>query len=80
MVYYINSYNVLVMYGVIEKGIFDGFISFFLWVVFFKFCDVVIGGKVINLYDFENDIIRLFNEFRVYFVFNCMVKDCLRLL
>jgi len=79
MAYYINSYNALAMYGVIEKGIPDGFTSFFSRAAFFKFRDVVIGGKVTNLYDFENDVIRPLNEPRADFALNCMVKDCPRL-
>ena len=79
MAYYINSYNALAMYGVIERGIPDGFTSFFSRAAFFKFRDVVIGGKVTNLYDFENDVIRPLNEPRAHFALNCMVKDCPRL-
>ena len=79
MSYHINSYNALAMYGVIEKGIPDGFTSFFSRAAFFKFRDVVIGGKVTNLYDYENDVIRPLNEPRVHFALNCMVKDCPRL-
>ncbi|MBU2976837.1 DUF1223 domain-containing protein [Alteromonas sp. C1M14] len=79
MAYYINSYNALAMYGVIEEGIPDGFTSFFSRAGFFKFRDVVIGGKTTNLYDYENDIIRPLNEPRVHFALNCMVKDCPRL-
>ncbi len=79
MSYHINSYNALAMFGVIEKGIPDGFTSFFSRAAFFKFRDVVIGGKVTNLYDYENDVIRPLNEPRVHFALNCMVKDCPRL-
>ena len=79
MSYHINSYNALAMYGVIEKGIPDGFTSFFSRAAFFKFRDVVIGGKVTNLYDYENDVIRPLNEPRAHFALNCMVKDCPRL-
>lgn len=79
MSYHINSYNALAMFGVIEKGIPDGFTSFFSRAAFFKFRDVVIGGKVTNLYDYENDVIRRLNEPRAHFALNCMVKDCPRL-
>ena len=79
MAYHINSYNALAMYGVIEKGIPNGFTSFFSRAAFFKFRDVVIGGKVTNLYDYENDVIRPLNEPRAHFALNCMVKDCPRL-
>lgn len=79
MSYHINSYNALAMFGVIEKGIPDGFTSFFSRAAFFKFRDVVIGGKVTNLYDYENDVIRPLNEPTAHFALNCMVKDCPRL-
>ena len=79
MSYHINSYNALAMFGVIEKGIPVGFTSFFSRAAFFKFRDVVIGGKVTNLYDYENDVIRPLNEPRAHFALNCMVKDCPRL-
>ena len=79
MSYHINSYNALAMFGVIEKGIPGGFTSFFSRAAFFKFRDVVIGGKVTNLYDYENDVIRRLNEPRAHFALNCMVKDCPRL-
>lgn len=79
LAYHINSYNALAMFGVIERGIPDGFTSFFSRASFFKFRDVVIGGDVTNLYDYENDVIRPLNEPRVHFALNCMVKDCPRL-
>ena len=79
MAYHINTYNALAMHGVIEEGIPNGFTNFFSRAAFFKFRDVVIGGRVTNLYDYENDIIRPLGEPRVHFVLNCMVKDCPRL-
>jgi hypothetical protein len=79
LAFYINTYNALAMYGVIERGIPDGFTNFFSRASFFKLRDVVIGGEVTNLYDFENDVIRPFDEPRVHFALNCMVKDCPRL-
>lgn len=79
MAYHINAYNALAMYGVIEEGIPNGFTNFFSRAGFFKFRDVVIGGKVTNLYDYENEVIRPLNEPRAHFALNCMVKDCPRL-
>ena len=79
LAFYINTYNALAMYGVIERGIPDGFTNFFSRASFFKLRDVVIGGEVTNLYDFENDVIRPLDEPRVHFALNCMVKDCPRL-
>ncbi|MBO1256048.1 DUF547 domain-containing protein [Alteromonas sp. 5E99-2] len=79
MAYYINAYNALAMYGVIDRGIPDGFTSFIKRAKFFKFRDVVIGGEETNLYDFENDVVRPLGEPRAHFALNCMVKDCPRL-
>jgi len=79
MAFHINSYNALAMYGVIERDIPDGFTNFFSRASFFKFRDVIIGGKTTNLYDYENDVIRPLNEPRAHFALNCMVKDCPRL-
>ncbi|MEM1154740.1 MAG: DUF547 domain-containing protein [Pseudomonadota bacterium] len=79
MAYHINTYNALAMYGVIDRGIPDGFTSFFKRASFFRFRDVVIAGETTNLYDYENKVIRPLDEPRSHFALNCMVKDCPRL-
>ncbi len=77
--YHINTYNALAMHGVIVEEVKDGFNSFFKRAAFFKFHDVIIGGKSTSLSDYENKVIRKFNEPRVHFALNCMVRDCPRL-
>ena len=79
LAYHINSYNVLAMHGVIEEGIPKAFNSFFKRAGFFRFRKVRLDGDTTNLYDYENKVIRKFNEPRIHFALNCMVKDCPRL-
>jgi hypothetical protein len=77
--YHINAYNALAMQGVLERGIPDGFTSFFSRASFFRLRGVVIGGEKTNLYTYENQVIRRLHEPRTHFTLNCMVKDCPRL-
>lgn len=79
LTYHINTYNALAMRGVIEKNITDGFNSFFKRARFFRFYQIIIGGKATSLHDYENSVIRPLGEPRVHFALNCMVKDCPRL-
>lgn len=79
LAYHINAYNALAMYGVIDRGIPDGFNSFFKRASFFKFRKIVIGNKKTSLYDYENKVIRPLGDPRVHFALNCMVRDCPRL-
>ena len=76
--YHLNAYNALAMWGVIERDIPGDFDSFFKRLRFFKLRTIIVGNKPSSLYDYENDI-RAFNEPRVHFALNCMVKDCPRL-
>lgn len=78
LAYYINAYNALAMYGVVDAGIPTSLgglnkITFF-WLRTFK-----IGGKSLSLYKFENDVIRPIGDPRIHFALNCMVVDCPRL-
>ena len=79
LAYHINTYNALAMYGVIEEGIPKAFNSFFKRAGFFRFRKVTLDGDTTNLYDYENKVIRKFDEPRIHFALNCMVKDCPRL-
>jgi hypothetical protein len=76
--FYINAYNALAMYGVVQKGIpssLDGLRKF----TFFYLQNFTIGGKFMSLYALENDIIRPMGEERIHFALNCMVVGCPRL-
>ena len=76
--YYINAYNALAMYGVVDAGIpdsLDGLRKF----TFFYLRTFKIGGGSMSLYSFENEVIRPVGEERVHFALNCMVFSCPRL-
>ncbi len=79
MAYYINSYNALAMFGVINQNIPQNFSSFSDKAKFFKFTEYIIGRRPISLYDYENKIIRPLGDPRVHFALNCMVISCPRL-
>ena len=71
----VNAYNALSMYNVIASGIpasHNGFAK----VKFFVLRKFDIGGNVMSLYDFENNIIRKLNEPRVHFALNCSAVSC----
>lgn len=78
LAYYINAYNALAMYGVVDAGVPSNLggmrkITFF-WLRTFK-----IGATSISLYNFENDVIRPLGDPRIHFALNCMVVGCPRL-
>src|SRR5215813_1376809 len=78
LAFYINAYNALAMYGVVQAGVpesLGGLTKF----TFFYLRTFTIGGKSISLYKFENDVIRSLGEERVHFALNCMVVSCPRL-
>lgn len=79
LAYYLNSYNALAMYGVIERGIPKDFDSFFKRLAFFKNLEYRIGGREISLYDYENGTIRTLGDPRVHVALNCMSVGCPRL-
>src|SRR5215471_8884574 len=71
LAFYINAYNALAMYGVVQAGVpesLGGLTKF----TFFYLRTFTIGGKSISLYKFENDVIRPLGEERVHFALNCM--------
>jgi hypothetical protein len=76
--YLINAYNALAMWNVLQAGIPER-LSLLGRVGFFKATRLVVGGRPISLYDFENDVIRPLGEERVHFALNCMVVSCPRL-
>lgn len=73
--HHVNAYNALAMYNVITSGRRPESLAKFF--VFQRF-DVG-GGRVMNLYDYENKMIRRLDEPRIHFVLNCMVVSCPRL-
>jgi len=76
--YYINAYNALAMFGVLQLGTpssLGGLTKF----TFFYLRKFNVGGNAISLYDLENRIIRPIGDERVHFALNCMVVSCPRL-
>ena len=75
LAHYINSYNALSMYNVIDSGIPQTHAGLNK-LKFFVLKKFSIGGKPMSLYAYENDIIRKLNEPRVHFALNCSAVSC----
>src|SRR5262249_22086562 len=78
LAFYINAYNALAMYGVVQAGVpesLGGLTKF----VFFYLRKFTIGGKPISLSKFEDDVIRPLGDERIHFALNCMVVSCPKL-
>lgn len=76
--HYINAYNALSMYNIIDSDIPES-LSGLSKVKFFYFKKFIIDGEEMSLYHYENEIIRKQGEERVHFALNCMSKGCPRL-
>ncbi|MGE0315724.1 MAG: DUF547 domain-containing protein [Lautropia sp.] len=75
LAHYINSYNALSMYNVIEAGI-PATHAGLAKVRFFVLRKLLIGGERRSLYSYENDVIRPLNEPRIHFALNCSAVSC----
>ena len=75
LAHYINSYNALSMYNVLESGIPKTHAGS-AKIRFFYLRKLLIGGKQMSLYDYENDVIRVLKEPRVHFALNCSALGC----
>lgn len=78
LAYYLNSYNALSMYNIIDSEIPES-LSGLKKVKFFYFKKFIIAGEEMSLYAYENDVIRKMQDERVHFALNCMSKGCPRL-
>ncbi|MDE2069231.1 MAG: DUF547 domain-containing protein [Bradyrhizobium sp.] len=78
LAYYIDAYNALAMYGVLDAGVPEQF-GWLGRLRFFYLRKFVVGGRSISLYSLENDIIRPMGDPRVHFALNCMSVSCPRL-
>lgn len=78
LAYYLNAYNALAMYGVLDAGVPKRF-GWFGRIRFFLLRKFTMGGRAISLYRLENSIIRPIGDPRVHFVLNCMSVSCPRL-
>jgi hypothetical protein len=79
LAHYINAYNALAMYGVIQKNFPEDFDGLTHRAKFFLLTKYVVGGERISLQKLENEVIRPLGEPRIHFALNCMVKSCPRL-
>jgi len=78
LAYYLNAYNALAMYGVLDAGVPKRF-GWFGRIRFFVLRKFTIGGRAISLYRLENSVIRPLGDPRVHFALNCMSVSCPRL-
>jgi len=76
LAYYINAYNALTMFNVINrlpamKSVMDDKNDFFY------FTEFTLDGTPVSLYNLENELIRpTFNEPRIHFALNCASVGC----
>ncbi len=78
LAFYMNSYNALSMYNVIDSEIPET-LAGARKVGFFYFKKMIIGGEKMSLYSYENDIIRKMGNEKIHFALNCMAAGCPRL-
>ncbi len=82
--YWINTYNTLVLHGVLEywplESVRDVQISFISRIVprkgFFYDRKVIVGGRETNLYRLEKEVLRNQKDPRLHFAFNCASSSC----
>ena len=79
LAYLINAYNALSMFNVIESGI-PATHAGLNKLVFFVQRKMIVGGRALSLYAFENDVIRPLARARgqpeVHFALNCSARSC----
>lgn len=78
LAYYVNAYNALAMFNVIDSG-FPRSLSWLYKMWFFAIKRFSVGGERMSLYALENDVIRPIGDARVHFALNCMSVSCPRL-
>jgi hypothetical protein len=78
LAYYLNAYNALARYGVLDAGVPKRF-GWFGRIRFFVLRKFTMGGRAISLYSLENSVIRPIGDPRVHFALNCMSVSCPRL-
>jgi hypothetical protein len=73
LAFYINSYNVFAI-----KGVLEGHSPITLWGRhrYFKTVTFKVGGKTVNLHQLEHNIIRPLGDPRIHFALACGAKGC----
>ena len=79
LAFYLNAYNALAMYGVLDAGVPKRF-GWLGRIRFFVLRKFTMGGRTISLYSLENSVIRALGDPSVHFALNCMSVSCPRLL
>jgi len=77
LAYWINSYNALVIKGILDGGSPS---TFFGRKSFFKGDDYELAGMSINLNDLERKVIIPIGEPRIHFAINCASSSCPKLI
>lgn len=78
LAYWLNAYNALAMYSVIDYGLPERF-GRLGKIRFFYLRKMQLGGERMSLYKLENEIVRPYGDARIHFALNCMVVSCPRL-
>ena len=78
LAYYLDSYNALAMYGIVEAGV-PKRLGWLARSQFFDRQEFRIGGRNLSLSTLENSVIRAMGDPRVHFALNCMSVSCPRL-
>ena len=82
LAYYINAYNALVLFAVVDNWPIDTVHDVRGWLDpragfgFFYGLRFPLDGDSINLYDLENEVIRGFVDARIHAAINCASKSC----
>ncbi len=76
LAHFINSYNALSMYNVLDLGIPESNASTFAKARFFILRKFQIAGTPMSLYAYENEVIRKQNEPRIHWALNCSARSC----
>jgi hypothetical protein len=82
LAYYINAYNALALFGVVDNWPIDTVHDVRGWLNprdgfgFFYGLRFPLDGRAINLYDLENDVIRGFADARIHAAINCASRSC----
>src|SRR5262249_59240458 len=75
LAFYINAYNALAMYGVVQAGVPESLGG--LWkFAFFYLRTFAVGGKSISPSKFENDVIRPPRDQPMHFPPHCIILAC----
>ena len=82
LAYYINAYNALTLFGVVDNWPIDSVQDVHGWLDpragfgFFYGLRFPLDGRGTNLYDLENEVIRGFVDARIHAAINCASRSC----